>query len=133
MIEVNQIIKNLIPTEPVTVIKVQALGNMYSIKYTGVTTNKTSTKVITKEQFEYLEVLTSEGEFNFKGNPEKFVMFAEAERIHSAYQFDPLFAINCSVWLTLFPIRWKLFTSSCYPSLRFVSCWLTIPVQEKRL
>ena len=124
MIEVNQIIKNLIPTEPVTVIKVQALGNMYSIKYTGVTTNKTSTKVITKEQFEYLEVLTSEGEFNFKGNPEKFVMFAEAERIHSAYQFDPL---------TLFPIRWKLFTSSCYPSLRFVSCWLTIPVQEKRL
>ena len=46
MIEVNQIIKNLIPTEPVTVIKVQALGNMYSIKYTGVTTNKTSTKVI---------------------------------------------------------------------------------------
>ena len=41
MIEVNQIIKNLIPTEPVTVIKVQALGNMYSIKYTGVTTNKT--------------------------------------------------------------------------------------------
>ena len=97
MIEVNHIIKNLIPTEPVTVIKVQALGNMYSIKYTGVTTNKTSTKVITKEQFEYLEVLTSEGEFNFKGNPEKFVMFAEAERIHSAYQFDPLFAINCSV------------------------------------
>ena len=46
MIEVNQIIKNLIPTEPVTVIKVQTLGNMYSIKYTGVTTNKTSTKVI---------------------------------------------------------------------------------------
>lgn len=97
MIEVNQIIKNLIPTEPVTVIKVQTLGNMYSIKYTGVTTNKTSTKVITKEQFESLEVLTSEGEFNFKGNPEKFVMYAEAERIHSAYQFDPLFAINCSV------------------------------------
>ena len=24
-------------------------------------------------------------------------MYAEAERIHSAYQFDPLFAINCSV------------------------------------
>ena len=97
MIEVNQIIKNLIPTEPVTIIKLQALGNMYSIKYTGINTNKTSTKVITKEQFEALEVLTAEGEFNFKGNPERFVMYAEAERIHSAYQFDPLFAINCSV------------------------------------
>ena len=97
MIEVNQIVKNLIPTEPVTIIKIQPLGKMYSIKYTGVTTNKTSTKVITKEQFDSLEVLTSEGEFNFKGDPEKFVMYAEAERIHSAYQFDPLFAINCSV------------------------------------
>ena len=30
MIEVNQIIKNLIPTEPVTIIKLQPLGNMYS-------------------------------------------------------------------------------------------------------
>ena len=97
MVEINQIVKNLIPTEPVTIIKLQALGNMYSIKYTGINTNKTSTKVITKNQFEALEVLTAEGEFNFKGNPEKFVMYAEAERIHSAYQFDPLFAINCSV------------------------------------
>ena len=97
MIEINQIIKNLIPTEPVTIIKLQPLGNMYSIKYTGVNTHKTSTKVISKAQFESLEVLTAEGEFNFKGDPEKFVMFAEAERIHSAYQFDPLFAINCSV------------------------------------
>ena len=41
--------------------------------------------------------MTSDGEFNFKGDPGKFVLFAEAERINSAYQFDPLFAINCSV------------------------------------
>ena len=66
MIEVNQIIKNLIPTEPVTIIKLQPLGNMYSIKYTGVNTHKTSTKVISKAQFESLEVLTAEGEFNFE-------------------------------------------------------------------
>lgn len=97
MIATNQIIKNLIPTEPVTIIKIQALGNMYSIKYTGINSHKSSTKVVTKEQFDALEVLTSEGEFNFQGNPEKFVICAEAERIHSAYQFDPLFAINCSI------------------------------------
>lgn len=97
MIEVNQIIKNLIPTEPVTVIKIQTLGNMYSIKYTGINSHKSSTKVVTQEQFDGLEILTSEGEFNFQGNPDKFVICAEAERIHSAYQFDPLFAINCSI------------------------------------
>jgi SNF2 family DNA or RNA helicase len=27
----------------------------------------------------------------------RFSLFAEAERIHSAYQFDPLFAVNCSI------------------------------------
>ncbi|MCD8262104.1 MAG: helicase, partial [Bacteroides sp.] len=72
-------------------------GKMYSLKYTGINSNKTSTKVVSKEQFKALEVLTSDGEFNFKGNPEKFVLFTEAERIRSAYQFDPLFAINCSI------------------------------------
>ena len=97
MIEVGNIIKNLIPTEAVVVNKIQKLGTMYSLKFTGVNTNKSSSKVITEEQFSSLEVLTSDGEFNFKGNPDKFVLFAEAERINSAYQFDPLFAINCSV------------------------------------
>ena len=97
MIEVNQIVKNLIPAEPVTILKIQALGDMYSVKYTGINTHKTGAKVIAKDRFEALEVLTAEGEFNFKGDPEKFVMYAEAERIRSAYRFDPLFAISCSV------------------------------------
>lgn len=44
-----------------------------------------------------MQVVTSNGVFNFSGNPDKFILFAEAERINSAYQFDPLFAINCSV------------------------------------
>ncbi|MCD7927030.1 MAG: hypothetical protein LUI85_21025 [Bacteroides sp.] len=97
MIEVGNIIKNLISTEAVVVNKIQKLGTMYSLKFTGVNTNKSSSKVITEKQFCTLEVLASDGEFNFKGDPDKFVLFAEAERINSAYQFDPLFAINCSV------------------------------------
>lgn len=55
------------------------------------------TKVISKEQFDSLEVLSQEGTFNFKGDPTRFGLFAEAERINSAYQFDPLFAVNCSI------------------------------------
>ena len=82
MIEVGNIIKNLIPTEAVVVNKIQKLGTMYSLKFTGVNTNKSSSKVITEEQFSSLEVLTSDGEFNFKGDPYKFVLFAEAERIN---------------------------------------------------
>ena len=97
MIGVGSIVKGLIPGESVVINKIQPLGSSYSISYTGVNTKKSSSKVIKKEQLDNLEILTEEGRFNFKGDPEKFVLFAEAERIYSAYQFDPLFAINCSI------------------------------------
>ena len=42
-------------------------------------------------------VLAVEGAFSFTGDPVGFTLFAEAEGIHSAYQFDPFFAVNCSV------------------------------------
>ncbi|MBN2634833.1 MAG: DUF3883 domain-containing protein [Prolixibacteraceae bacterium] len=96
-IEPGQIVKNLIPNEPVTINLVQPLGNMVSLKYTGVNTNKSNSKVISATEFEQLIVLTEEGTFNFKGDPTRFALFAEAERINSAYQFDPLFAVNCSI------------------------------------
>ena len=97
MIETGNIIKNLSPTEAVVIDKIRKLGSKYSLSYTGVNTNKRGSKILDEQQLSALEVLTSDGEFNFKGDPEKFVLFAEAERINSAYQFDPLFAINCSV------------------------------------
>jgi superfamily II DNA or RNA helicase len=97
MVEKGQIIKNLIPSEPVTINKVQNLGTMVSLSFTGVNTNRANTKVISMTDYEKLEVLTEEGSFNFKGDPVKFALFAEAERINSAYQFDPLFAVNCSI------------------------------------
>ena len=46
MIEVGNIIKNLIPTEAVVVNKIQKLGTMYSLKFTGVNTNKSSSKAV---------------------------------------------------------------------------------------
>lgn len=96
-IQPGQIVKNLIPTEPVTINKVQKLGASVSISFTGVNTNRANTKVISSSEFDSLEMLTEEGTFNFKGDPVKFALFAEAERINSAYQFDPLFAVNCSI------------------------------------
>ena len=96
-IEPNQIVKNLIPSEPVTINKVQKLGTSVSISFTGVNTKIANTKVITSNEFDALEILTDDGTFNFTGDPAKFALFAEAERINSAYQFDPLFAVNCSI------------------------------------
>lgn len=102
---------------------------MYSLKFTGVNTNKSSSKVITEEQFCSLEVLTSDGEFNFKGDPGKFVLFAEAERINSAYQFDPLFAINCSVVDPL-PHQVEAVYKFYFLNPRYVFYWQMTLVQE---
>lgn len=96
-VQPGQIIKNLIPSEPVTINKVQKLGSSVSIAYTGVNTNRANSKVIYSTDFNGLEILTEEGSFNFKGDPTRFSLFAEAERINSAYQFDLLFAVNCSI------------------------------------
>src|SRR5690625_6869356 len=44
-----------------------------------------------------LEFVSNKGSFDFSGDPEKFTLYTEAERIRSAFQFDPLFAVNCSI------------------------------------
>lgn len=121
MLQPGQIVKNLIAAEPVTINKVQNLGSMLSINYTGVNSKRVNTKVIPSEEIEKLEILTNEGSFNFKGNPERFLLFAEAERINSAYQFDPLFAVNCSI---IDPLPHQLEAVYKYllpqPSIRFL-------------
>ena len=86
-INAGHIVKNLIPNEPVVINHIQLLGTMVSIKYTGVNTNRSNTKVISKDVFEKLETLTEEGSFNFQGDPIKFSLFAEAERINSPLTF----------------------------------------------
>jgi len=96
-IKEGQIIKNLIPAEPVEVIKVREIGDKRAITYNGINSNNTNNLVIDSQKLDKLEILTNDDEFNFKGDPKKFLLFAEAERINSAYQFDPLFAVNCSV------------------------------------
>ena len=97
MIEEGNIIKNLSTSEAVIIDKIKKLGSKFSLSFTGVNSRKQSSKILDLEQIEKLQVVTSNGVFNFSGNPDKFILFAEAERINSAYQFDPLFAINCSV------------------------------------
>ncbi|MFO0385135.1 MAG: DEAD/DEAH box helicase, partial [Flavobacteriales bacterium] len=93
----GKVVRDLIAAEPVEVTRVQIMGNMTAVHYTGVNSRKSSSKVIPTSQLRELDVVTSRGSFNFEGDPVRFKLFAEAERINSAYQFDPLFAVNCSI------------------------------------
>lgn len=96
-ITTGQIIKNLLPQEAVKVTDIKTLGSKFAIKFVGVNTQKVGNKIIGLDEWEGLELVAEEGNFRFDGDPEKFLLFAEAERINSAYQFDPLFAVNCSI------------------------------------
>jgi superfamily II DNA or RNA helicase len=94
---IGKIVHGLEQRESVAVIDVKTLGSKLSVTYTGNSSGRRKNKVLSQDDFEVLEVVTQEGQFNFQGNPEQFKLFVEAERIHTAYQFDPLFAVNCSV------------------------------------
>jgi len=93
----GKIVKNLIKNEPAKIVKITAMGSCFSVEFIGKNSSQSNKRLLTKEQFETLEVVSTEGSFQFNGNPEKFKAYAEAERINSAYQFDPLFAVNCSI------------------------------------
>ena len=70
MVQIGSIVNNLIPGEPVVITKIQQLGSSFSISYTGINSQKSSSKVIKAAQMDKLEVVTEEGSFNFKGDPE---------------------------------------------------------------
>ena len=70
---------------------------MIALTFSGVSSGRIGNKVLTSEEAGRLQILIEEGTYDFLGDPFKFNLFAEAERIHSAYQFDPLFAVNCSI------------------------------------
>jgi hypothetical protein len=126
----GQIIKNLLPNEPVRINKVKPLGSMVSVHYTGTNSNISNNKMISKEHLENLEIISEDGAYDFSGNPEKFKLFAEAERISSAYQFDPLFAVNCSI-IDPLPHQVEAVYKYLFRFPIFVFCWQTILAQAK--
>jgi len=95
--KVGNIVKNLIPTEPVEIKVIQDFGTDFSIEYTGVNTKQNGDIIKSKVELKELELISQKGSFDFSGDPEKFTLYTEAERIKSAFQFDPLFAVNCSI------------------------------------
>ena len=50
----GQIVKNLVPSEPVVINSIQNLGSKVSIKFTGVNTNLANNKVVTQAELDEL-------------------------------------------------------------------------------
>jgi superfamily II DNA or RNA helicase len=96
-IQVGDIVKNLVPQEPVCIQEIKAQGSVYTLRFMGMQSRQVSTKIVPAAGLQNLHIVGREDAFNFEGDPQKFKLYAEAERILSAFQFDPLFAVNCSI------------------------------------
>lgn len=97
MIEVGSFVEGLARGEAAEILKIRQFGPKFSVRFVGVKSQKADKRILSQEEFDALVEVASGGTFNFDGDPEKFKLFAEAMRIKTAYQFDPLFALNCSV------------------------------------
>lgn len=97
ILESGNIVEGILPNEAVIIDKVKDIGGRLTITFIGSKSQKRDSRIVTIEQAQKYNILTNEGEFNFSGDAHRFKLYAEAERINSAYQFDPLFAINCSI------------------------------------
>ena len=95
----GDIVKGLCPNELSRIISVQDYGegSFTEIEYITQKSKKSQSLLLDPGQLEQLELVKSHDDQGFNGQPEHFKLYCEAERIQSAFQFDPLFAVNCSI------------------------------------
>ncbi len=92
----GDIVKGLEPNEFVEIQKVVPFGKKFLIEGIGVDSNRHIKRPLTSEELLAL-VKVRGSSHTFDGDPEFFLLGAEAQRIRIAYQFDPLFAVNSSI------------------------------------
>ena len=92
----GDVVKGLEPDEFVEIQKVVPFGKKFLIEGIGVDSNRHIKRPLTSEELSAL-VKVRGSSHTFDGDPEIFLLGAEAQRIRIAYQFDPLFAVNSSI------------------------------------
>lgn len=97
MFKPNDILKNLVPDQEIRVSTCSPMGNMWAIKGIGLNSEREVSFIKSEEDLAQVQVLGSEGKIDFSGDSEGFKLWIESKRIQTAFQFDPLFAVNCSI------------------------------------
>jgi len=92
----GDVVEGLEPAELVEIRKISSFGDRILIEAVGIETHRLITRPVSNEEFAGLVKVRGTARM-FDGDPNTFLLGAEAERIRIAYQFDPLFAVNSSV------------------------------------
>jgi hypothetical protein len=110
MLEVGSIVNGLVSSEPVEITGISPYphGKFY-VKWIGKNSSMGRSRMLTQAEIDALEIVAKESSVNFTGDPEKFVLFAEAERIHATFRF-----INMRYYI---PKRHILFLGIIFGSL----------------
>jgi superfamily II DNA or RNA helicase len=91
----GDIVSGLEPDEHVEVSKVTPFGARTLIEGVGVSSRRLIRRPLAAEQLARLSRIRG-ASFTYDGNARAFLLGVEAHRIKTAYQFDPLFAVNSS-------------------------------------
>jgi superfamily II DNA or RNA helicase len=95
-IQPGDFVSGLEPDELVEVQRIVQFGTRYLVEGVGVRTRRVIRRPATASELGRLQKVRST-QIAFDGDPDLFLLGAEAERIRIAHQFDPLFAVNSSI------------------------------------
>jgi hypothetical protein len=124
---VGALVYGLVGREAVTVVHVRPVGTRnVEVSYRTSNGHFTDRELISEEQAERLILADASEAWAFAGDPDEFLLAAEARRIRYAHQFDPMLAVHLSR-ITPLPIRWKRSMAGCSLRLRSGSlCAMTL-------
>lgn len=97
MFEPKDVVRNLMPDQDVEITSCTKLGSRWAIVGIGLNSRQEVSVIKNDAELIGVEKLGRSGVIDFKGDPVGFKLWIESRRIQTAFQFDPLFAVNCSI------------------------------------
>jgi superfamily II DNA or RNA helicase len=91
----GDVVAGLEPDEHVELSKITAFGPKTLMEGVGVTSRRLIKRPLSSEELARLTRIRG-ASFSYDGDAKSFLLGVEANRIKTAYQFDPLFAVNSS-------------------------------------
>src|SRR5262249_15274612 len=95
-LQTGDIVAGLEPDEHVEVRRVVSFGTKTLVEGIGVTSRREIRRPLGEEDLARLSKVRGAA-YTYDGDADAFLLGVEAHRISTAYQFDPLFAVNSSV------------------------------------
>ena len=92
----GDVVGGLEPSELVEIQRIVPFGSKILVEGIGVQSRRFIRRPLTQEELFHLVKIRGRTH-TFDGDPNLFLLGAEAERIRIAHQFDPLFAVNSSI------------------------------------